>query len=121
MSAKNEVPPVEIIPFGPGGAELCMTCFEILQMMETYSAYLGTAVDTYLTILFGYIVAMYLAGPVRLLREVCRWSFYRSHAGTGERFKQTLCGFKQITNRLVVGDFFHGFKQGIHDVRHIAR
>jgi hypothetical protein len=62
MSAKNAVTPVEIILFGPGGAELGMTCFEILQMMETYSAYLGTAVETYLTILFGYLVAMHLAG-----------------------------------------------------------
>ena len=63
MSTTPEVPPVEIIPFGPGGAELGMTRYEILQMMETYNAYFTTAADVHLTILFGYIVAMYLAGP----------------------------------------------------------
>ena len=63
MSATPEVPPVEIIPFGPGGAELGMTRFEILQMAETYKAYYGTALEIFLTILFGYIIAMYLAAP----------------------------------------------------------
>lgn len=63
MSATPEVPPVEIITFGPGGAELGMTRFEMLQMMETYNAYFTTAAEIHLTILFGYIVAMYLAGP----------------------------------------------------------
>ena len=63
MSASPEAPPVEIIPFGPGGAELGMTRYEILQMAETYTAYFASAVELFLTILFGYIVAMYLAGP----------------------------------------------------------
>jgi len=63
MSASPEAPPVEIIPFGPGGAELGMTRYEILQMAETYTAYFTGAVEIQLTILFGYIVAMYLAGP----------------------------------------------------------
>ena len=63
MSATPEVPPVEIIPFGPGGAELGLTRFEILQMMETYNAYFGDAMEIFLTVLFGYIIAMYLAGP----------------------------------------------------------
>ena len=63
MSAIPEVPPVEIIPFGPGGAELGMTRYEMLQMAETYNAYYGTALEIFLTILFGYIIAMYLAAP----------------------------------------------------------
>ena len=63
MSATPEVPPVEIIPFGPGGEKLGMTRFEILQMMETNNAYYGTALEIFLTILFGYIIAMYLAAP----------------------------------------------------------
>ena len=63
MSATPEVPPVEIIPFGPGGEKLGMTRFEILQMMETNNAYYGTAMEIFLTMLFGYIIAMYLAGP----------------------------------------------------------
>ena len=63
MSATPEVPPVEIIPFGPGGAELGMTRFEMLQMMEVSNTHYGTAMEMFLTILFGYIVAMYLAAP----------------------------------------------------------
>ena len=63
MSATPEVPPVEIIPFSPDGEKLGMTRYEILQMAETYNAYVASAVEIYLTILFGYIVAMYLAGP----------------------------------------------------------
>ncbi len=63
MSSTPEVPPVEIIPFGPGGEKLGMTRYEILQMGETYNAYVASAMEIYLTILFGYIVAMYLAGP----------------------------------------------------------
>ena len=63
MSASPEAPPVEIIPFGPGGAELGMTRYEILQMAETYNAYFGDAMEIFLTILFGYIIAMYLAAP----------------------------------------------------------
>ena len=63
MSATPEVPPVEIIPFGPGGAELGMTRYEMLQMMEASNTHFGTAMEMFLTILFGYIVAMYLAGP----------------------------------------------------------
>ena len=63
MSATPEVPPAEIIPFGPGGEKLGMTRYEILQMAETYNAYFGDAMEIFLTILFGYIIAMYLAGP----------------------------------------------------------
>ena len=32
-----------------------MTRYEMLQMMETYNAYFGTAMEIFLTILFGYI------------------------------------------------------------------
>ena len=63
MSATPEVPPVEIIPFGPGGEKLGMTRYEMLQMMETYNAYFGDTMEIFLTILFGYIIAMYLAAP----------------------------------------------------------
>ncbi|MCH1493393.1 MAG: hypothetical protein L7T24_12600 [Luminiphilus sp.] len=63
MSATPEVPPVEIIPFGPGGEKLGMTRYEILQMMEANIAYFGDAMEIFLTMLFGYIVAIYLAGP----------------------------------------------------------
>ena len=63
MSAIPEVPPVEIIPFSPDGEKLGMTRYEMLQMMETYNAYFGDAMEIFLTILFGYIIAMYLAGP----------------------------------------------------------
>ena len=63
MSATPEVPPVEIIPFSPDGEKLGMTRYEMLQMMETYNAYFGDAYEIFLTILFGYIIAMYLAGP----------------------------------------------------------
>ena len=63
MSAIPEVPPVEIIPFSPDGEKLGMTRYEMLQMMETYNAYFGDAYEIFLTILFGYIIAMYLAGP----------------------------------------------------------
>ena len=63
MSATPEVPPVEIIPFSPDGEKLGMTRYEMLQMMETYNAYFGDAMEIFLTILFGYIIAMYLAGP----------------------------------------------------------
>ena len=63
MSATPEVPPVEIIPFGPRGEKLGITRYEIFQMAETYNAYVASAMEIYLTILFGYIVAMYLAGP----------------------------------------------------------
>ena len=63
MSTTPEVPPVEIIPFGPGGEKLGMTRYEILQMMEANNAYFGDAMEIFLTMLFGYIVAIYLAGP----------------------------------------------------------
>jgi len=63
MSATPEVPPVEIIPLGPDGEKLGMTRYEILQMAETYNAYFGDAMEIFLTILFGYIIAMYLAAP----------------------------------------------------------
>ncbi len=63
MSASPEAPPVEIIPLGPDGEKLGMTRYEILQMAETYNAYFGDAMEIFLTILFGYIIAMYLAAP----------------------------------------------------------
>ena len=56
-------PKADVIPFGEHGDKLGMTRYEILQMAETYNAYFGDAMEIFLTILFGYIIAMYLAGP----------------------------------------------------------
>lgn len=56
-------PKADVIPFGEHGDKLGMTRSEILQMMETYNAYFGLAMELFLTILFGYIVAMYLVAP----------------------------------------------------------
>ena len=63
MRATPAVPPVEIIPFAHGGEKLGMTRYEILQMVEAHNTHFGTAMEIFLTMLFGYIVAMYLAGP----------------------------------------------------------
>ena len=56
-------PKADVIPFGEHGDKLGMTRYEILQMAETYNAYCGDAMEIFLTILFGYIIAMYLAAP----------------------------------------------------------
>ena len=56
-------PEADVIPFGEHGDKLGMTRYEILQMVETYNAYFTSAAEIHLTLLFGYIVAMYLAGP----------------------------------------------------------
>ena len=56
-------PKADVIPFGEHGDKLGMTRSEILQMMETYNANFGLAMELFLTILFGYIVAMYLVAP----------------------------------------------------------
>ena len=56
-------PKADVIPFAEHGDKLGMTRSEILQMMETYNAYFGLAMELFLTILFGYIVAMYLVAP----------------------------------------------------------
>ena len=56
-------PKADVIPFGEHGDKLGMTRYEILQMAETYNAYFGDAMEIFLTILFGYIIAMYLAAP----------------------------------------------------------
>ena len=56
-------PEADVIPFGEHGDKLGMTRYEILQMVETYNAYFGLAMELFLTILFGYIVAMYLVAP----------------------------------------------------------
>ena len=56
-------PKADVIPFGEHGDKLGITRYEILQMMETYNAYFGDAMEIFLTILFGYIVAMYLVAP----------------------------------------------------------
>ena len=63
MRATPAAPPVEIIPFAHGGEKLGMTRYEILQMVEAHNTHFGTAMEIFLTMLFGYIVAMYLAGP----------------------------------------------------------
>ena len=56
-------PKAGVVPLGEHGDKLGMTRYEILQMMETYNAYFGDAMEIFLTMLFGYIVAIYLAGP----------------------------------------------------------
>ena len=56
-------PEADVIPFGEHGDKLGMTRYEILNMMQAYSAYFGDAMEIFLTILFGYIVAMYLVAP----------------------------------------------------------
>lgn len=56
-------PEADVIPFGEHGDKLGMTRYEILDMMQAYNAYFGDAMEIFLTILFGYIIAMYLAGP----------------------------------------------------------
>ena len=56
-------PEADVIPFGEHGDKLGMTRYEILDMMQAYSAYFGDAMEIFLTILFGYIVAMYLVAP----------------------------------------------------------
>ena len=56
-------PEADVIPFGEHGDKLGMTRYEILDMMQAYNAYFGDAMEIFLTILFGYIVAMYLVAP----------------------------------------------------------
>ena len=53
MSTTPEVPPVEIIPFGPGGEKLGMTRYEILQMVEAQNTHFGNGMEIFLTMLFG--------------------------------------------------------------------
>jgi membrane protein implicated in regulation of membrane protease activity len=56
-------PKADVIPFGEHGDKLGMTRYEILQMMHNNNGYFGDAMELFLTMLFGYIVAMYLAAP----------------------------------------------------------
>ena len=56
-------PKADVIPFGEHGDKLGMTRYEIVQTIHAYDGYLGTAMELFLTMLFGYIVAMYLAAP----------------------------------------------------------
>ena len=56
-------PKADVIPFGEHGDKLGMTRYEILQMMHALNGYFGDAMELFLTMLFGYIVAMYLAAP----------------------------------------------------------
>ena len=56
-------PKADVIPFGEHGDKLGMTRYEIVQIAHAYNGYFGDAMELFLTMLFGYIVAMYLAAP----------------------------------------------------------
>ena len=57
-------PKADVIPFGEHGDKLGMTRSEILQMIEDLQrVFRPVLMEIFLTILFGYIVAMYLVAP----------------------------------------------------------
>jgi hypothetical protein len=58
---------IEVIQFGPGGAELGMTRMNMIEIARSYSDSFWGSLETYIVVIFAYVVAMFIAG-IRLRR-----------------------------------------------------
>jgi hypothetical protein len=61
---------IEVIQLGLGAAELGMTRMNMIEIARSYSGSFWSSVETYITLIFAYIVAMFVAGS-KLRRKQC--------------------------------------------------
>lgn len=53
---------IEVIQLGLGAAELGMTRMNIIEVQRSYSSSFWSSLETYITLIFAYVVAMFVAG-----------------------------------------------------------
>jgi hypothetical protein len=53
---------IEVIQLGLGAAELGMTRMNIIEVQRSYSGTYWSSLETYITLIFAYVVAMFIAG-----------------------------------------------------------
>jgi hypothetical protein len=53
---------IEVIQLGLGAAELGMTRMNIIEVQRSYSGSFWSSLETYITLIFAYVVAMFVAG-----------------------------------------------------------